>query len=719
MPYPTTMPPAWFDCFPAAARPVLQTAMTFAWADADVAESERAQSRDAVALLADLRADALTVTVGCLHGVYHGKPLDAAAARRQFGAPVAELYVQVAALAPLSVNAAGAAAGMAADQQEKLRRMLLAMVNDPRVMLIKLALRLAQMRQLKHWDASLQRPFAAETRDIYAPLANRLGIGRFRWELEDLALRHLEPQTYHRIADALAQKRSERERDIERAITELQAALRVAGVEAQVKGRVKHINGIARKMAHKSLRFADLLDVRAVRVMVADTAACYTVLGVVHTLWSPLPKAFDDYIAHPKPNGYQSLHTAVIGSEGSTLEVQIRTTDMDEHAERGVAAHWLYKEHAAGSHAGDDPGLAAKVNWLRQLLASGDGDDVVERLQADTMDECVYVLTPRGAVVDLPVGATPVDFAYAVHTEVGHRCRGAKINGRIAPLSKALETGDQVEILTAKEARPSRHWVKPESGLVRSAGTRAKIRAWFNKQDAAQHIAAGRDCLDRELKRLGARNIDWDDLAKRLNKPNVETLLAELGRGALGASHISAVLSEPVLGPAQHAAPRAVKAAPDPAAGSRGRVLIEGVGDLLTQMAKCCRPVPGESIVGFVTRGRGVSVHRQDCLNIINLAERERVRLIDVSWCDAQSTTQFYAVDLVVEAVDRKGLLSDVSAVFADLGVAVTGVQSQIDAAANEAKMAFQARVSDAGQLSKVMDRIESLRNVFEVYRRT
>ena len=715
------MPAAWFDDFPAAARPLLQTAMTFAWADAEVPETERAQSRDVVALLADLRADALTVAVGCLQAVYDSKPLDAATANRRFGAAAAELYAQVAALAASRVHAAGAvdAAGIAGDQQEKLRRMLLAMVNDPRVMLIQLALRLAQMRQLKHWAVSAQRRFAAETRDIYAPLANRLGIGRFRWELEDLALRHLEPQTYHQIAEALAQKRSERERDIERAIGELQAALQTAGIDAQVKGRVKHINSIARKMAQKSLRFTDVLDVRAVRVLVADTSTCYTVLGVAHALWRPLPKEFDDYIAHPKANGYQSLHTAVVGSAGRTLEVQIRSRAMDEHAERGVAAHWLYKEHAAGSHAGDDPGLAAKVNGLRQLLASGDGDDVVERLQADILDERVYVLTPQGAVVDLPAGATPVDFAYAVHTEVGHRCRGAKINGRIAPLSKRLETGDQVEILTAKTAKPSRNWVKPESGLVRSAGARAKIRAWFNKQDAAQHIAAGRECLDRELKRLGARNIDLEDLAKRLNKPNVDTLLAELGRGALGATAIVGVLSEPVLGPAQRAASRVKKVSADSTASGQGQVLVEGVGDLLTQMAYCCRPVPEEPIIGFVTRGRGVSVHRQDCPNIINLAEPERARLIDVSWRGARSNAPFYTVDVVVEAADRKGLLSDVSAAFADAGVDVTGVQSHSDAATNEAKMAFQAQVSDAGQLARVMDRIEALRNVFEVYRRT
>ena len=595
---------------------------------------------------------------------------------------------------------------------EGLRKLLLAMAEDLRVILVRLASQLARLRGLRRAPEEVRRPVARETLDIFAPLANRLGIWQLKWELEDLSFRFLEPDRYQEIARRLDERRSDRERYIAEVVGRLREGLAEEGLQAEVSGRPKHIFSIYRKMQAKGIDFHELFDVRAVRVMVETVKDCYAALGVVHSLWSHVPGEFDDYIANPKGNSYQSLHTAVVGPGGRTLEVQIRTHAMHRHAELGVAAHWQYKEGGR-----PDPAFADKVAWLRQLLEvreeGGEGGDFLERFKTEVFHDRVYVLTPRGEVIDLPRGATPLDFAYAVHSEVGHRCRGAKVGGGIVPLTYELRNGDQVEILTSRHGGPSRDWLNPSLGFLKTSRARGKVRQWFKQQDLDKCVAAGREQLERELRRLGVTDVSFEKLAQRLRFPRVEDLWAALGRGEVGPTQLAGALQAEVLPPF----PLPERRARPTAAGGEGDVTIEGVGNLMTHLARCCKPVPPEPITGYITLGRGVTIHRQDCANALRLAATDGRRVIDVAWSRGQART--YPVDIQVEAYDRQGLLRDITLILANEKLNVLGVNSFTDRETGIAHLRLTIEVPDAAKLARVLARLTQLHNVIDVRRRS
>jgi GTP pyrophosphokinase len=601
------------------------------------------------------------------------------------------------------------------EQLEGLRKLLLAVVKDVRVVLVKLVRRLHEMRSLKQQLPDEQLRIARETMDVYAPLANRLGIGQVKWELEDLALRFLERDTYKHIARLLDERRTDRERYIQVVVRRLQDELQEAGIEASVVGRPKHIYSIWRKMQRKQLAFDQLFDVRAVRVLTGSVRDCYAALGVVHGLWPHLPKEFDDYIANPKSNGYQSLHTAVLGPRGKTVEVQIRTWDMHRSAELGVAAHWRYKEATKGGE-----GLfEQRIRWLRQMLESRDDDneDLLDRFQSEAMEDRVYVLTPDGDVVEMAPGCTPLDFAYRIHTNVGHSCRGAKIDGRIVSLNYALQTGDQVEVLTSKSGVPSRDWLNPNLGYLRSSRARHKVRQWFRQADQSKNIAAGRSAVERELNRLGIRGANLLVVAQSLNYQNAEDMWAAVGFGDLTTTQVATA--------AQQQMPRedtdreflpVSKPQHRPGAGEAG-ITIEGVGNLLTVMGKCCKPVPQDAIVGFITQGRGVTIHRKDCPNLLNMAGHHPERIIEVNWGGPDEGV--YPVDIHLEAYDRTGLLRDITSVLANEKVNVLAVNTRSDPESFTADMTMTLELADLAKLSRVLDRLMQLPNVIDVRRRT
>jgi len=593
---------------------------------------------------------------------------------------------------------------------EGLRRLLLAIVQDLRVVPVLLARQLARMRVADRQPEAARRALAQLTRDIHAPLANRLGIWQLKWELEDLAFRYLEPDTYRRIARELDETRTGRERYIEAVKAQLGKALAAQGLEAEISGRPKHIYSIWRKMQKKSLPIDKLYDLRAVRVMVGDVAACYAALGVVHALWAPVPGEFDDYIARPKPNGYSSLHTAVIGPEGRTLEVQIRTREMHEQAELGVAAHWRYKEGGKGA----GKAFERKIAWMRQLLEqAGEGRDaegLAGALDAELVEERVYALTPRGEVMDLPQGATPLDFAYHVHTMVGHRCRGAKVNGRIVPLTHRLRSGDRVEILTAKEPDPRRDWLLPANGYLASGRSRDKVRAWFHKLDRARNVQAGRELLERELKRLGLQHADLAPVARKFHAESVDDLYIQVALGDVGPHQVGRALHELERAAAQPAA-AAVAARPAPRhARKRAEAgfTVQGVGNLLVQLARCCQPVPGEPIAGYLTRTRGVTVHRAGCAAFARLAAAQPQRVLPVEWGAAGGG---YEVDVAVSGIDRKWLLKDVTTLIAQEDAHVADIRSDLRGD-GRVQLRMRLRVSDYGQLSTLLGKLDALPGV-------
>ncbi|MDS4027208.1 MAG: GTP diphosphokinase [Candidatus Contendobacter sp.] len=666
-------------------------------------------------LLADLRMDHEVVTAALLHEPVATGRLQRAVVRDEFGAGVAQLVDGIIKLDAIGeLHQSGQHAGR---QLENLRKMLLAMAQDVRVVLIKLAMRLYTLRQLSRAPTGEQQRIAQETLDLFTPLANRLGIGRIKWEMEDLALRYLDPVTYKQIAAALDERRADRERYIARVMEELRDYLRQAGIHAEVGGRVKHIYSIWHKMQRKKLTFERIFDVRAVRVLVDTVNDCYAALGVVHAHWNHIHREFDDYIAHPKPNGYQSLHTAVVGPEGRAVEVQIRTNAMHQYAELGVAAHWRYKEGGAG------PGDAThqQIAWLRQMLEyredEADEGDLLERFKAEAFQDRVYVITPKGAIVELAQGATPLDFAYHVHTEVGHRCRGAKVNGRIVPLSYELKNGEQVEVLTTKVGNPSRDWLSPHLGYVKTNRARAKIRQWFIQQDQDKSIAAGRATLEREFQRLGIRHLKLEKVAEKLNLAKPDDLFAALGHGVLTMAQVIGRIQDLLS-----AAPAAgdsllVTRKPRPVESSvgKGDVQIRGVGRLLTQIAHCCQPAPFEPIAGYITQGRGVTIHRQDCANLLALASRHHERIIEVGWGETPAT---YPVDVMIVAHDRSGLLRDITSILANDQVNVLGANTLTDKETSIARMGLTLEITDVVQLSRVLDRIGQLPNVMEAYRK-
>ena len=599
------------------------------------------------------------------------------------------------------------------EQAEGLRKLLLSLAADVRLVLIRLALQLVRMRQLKTASAEEQQRAALETREIYAPLANRLGIWHVKWELEDLAFRFSQPDDYKRIAGWLRAKRDERERYIEDMQRDLARELEKVGVAAEITGRPKHIYSIWRKMKRKGLAFEQVMDVLAVRVQVSTIAECYAALGVVHGLWPYIPGEFDDYIATPKENQYRSLHTAVIGPGRLPLEVQIRTREMHEHAELGVAAHWQYKE---GRKA--EASFQQKINWLRQLLEpaarAGTEPDLLAGLQAEIFEDRVYALSPRGEVVDLPRGATPLDFAYHVHTSLGHRCRGARVNNRMVPLDHKLANGDAVEIITAKQPNPSRDWLVPALGYLASPRNRAKVRSWFRKLDEGQNREQGRQMLERELDRLGVRAPPLPEILAELGLPNLDALYRGLGEGEISLAQVAGAVHRR-LHEQVPPKPRALKpTATDRATG----MVIDGVGDLMSSFARCCRPVPPEPIAGYITLGRGVSIHRANCANLLRLRDAQPLRVLSVDW-GRPSPERTFPVALAIHAFDRKGLARDVSAVLADEHISVTTMNVASHPGESTATVDLTVTVHGLDELSRLLSRFAGLPNVISARRRT
>lgn len=599
---------------------------------------------------------------------------------------------------------------------EGLRRLLLALIRDLRLVLVLLARQLALMRAAaRDEDGEARRALAALTRDIHAPLANRLGIWQLKWELEDLAFRFLQPETYKRIAGLLDDKRLGRERYIETVRTQLGEALSAQGVQGEVAGRPKHIYSIWKKMQRKQVPIGELYDLRAVRVLVDDVPACYAALGVVHALWTPIPSEFDDYIARPKHNDYRSLHTAVVGPDGKTLEVQIRTREMHEASELGVAAHWRYKE-SGGSQRSSSASAAAlerRIEWMRRLLdahtdpAREDGDALAGALGTELVEDRVFVLTPKGEIVDLPQGATPLDFAYHVHTMVGHRCRGAKVDGRIVPLDYVLRSGERVEILTAKEAAPRRDWLVVANGFLASPRSREKVRSWFHKLDRARNLQAGRELLEKDLRRLGLLQADLAPVLSRFNVATVDELYVLVALGDVGPNQIGRALLElerERTAPVEPAAPTLPLRTPRRAPKSgESDFHVVGVDNLLVHVARCCRPVPGEPIAGYLTRARGVSVHRRDCPAFLRLSAGQPQRVLPVEWGRASGG---HESDLVVEAVDRRHLLKDLSNVIAQEDVHVLSIQSET-MGLSRVRLKLRVRVGDYGQLARLLGKLD------------
>jgi len=659
-------------------------------------------------LLIDLGADEEGLVAACLLArLQRGAGLDEL--RRDFEAGPCDLAERLIEIERLEANYdVDAAAGDA----EGLRRLLLALVEDVRVVLIALTNRLVQLRRLADDDADERRAYARRVHAIHAPLANRLGVWQLKWELEDLVFRYLEPDVYRRIARLLDERRVDRERYIAHLVKEVRRRLTEAGIEADVKGRPKHIYSIWRKMQRKALAFHELFDVRAIRILVDDVTDCYAALGLVHALRHPIPDEFDDYIANPKGNNYRSLHTAVYGPEGKTVEVQIRTYEMHQHAELGVAAHWRYKE--GGSY---DPTYQRKLNWMRTLLESkeeGADETLLDEFGGEGSDERVYVMTPKGQVIDLRAGSTVLDFAYHIHTDVGHRCRGAKVNGRIVPLTFKVGNGEQVEILTAKQPDPSRDWLQPRLGYLASSRARAKVRQWFKQKDRHRNLAEGRELLDKELKRLGATGTDLEPILERFNKRSVDGLHIAVAVGEITVAQVASAL-EDLHRPEEEDVMPLARETPKAAAGGGADLVIEGVGNLMTTLARCCRPVPGDDIVGYVTRGRGVSIHRHDCANALRLIARDPARELQVEW--GGETREVYRAELLVLAYDRKGLIRDIGNTLQSSRSDVLAINSQVDPRSSEAEIRLTIKVVDFEHLSTILSRLGALPNVFEARR--
>jgi GTP pyrophosphokinase len=600
-------------------------------------------------------------------------------------------------------------------QTENVRKMLLAFSRDLRVVMLRLASRLQTLRYHAASKLPVQPGLAREALQVFAPLANRLGIWQVKWEMEDLAFRFLEPATYKRVAGWLDEKRVEREQYVEQLRRELGAELKAQGISAQVYGRPKHIYSIVRKMRGKSLDFEQVLDVRALRVIVPDVKDCYAALAWVHARFSPIIEEFDDYIARPKPNGYQSLHTVVRDAAGRPIEIQIRTQAMHEHAEHGVAAHWAYKEAGSKGYSGVSASTVydTKIAVLRQLLAwERDLAGSVEGLFEDS----IYVLTPQASIVELPRGATPVDFAYSVHTSLGHRCRGARVDGAMVPLNTQLKNGQTVEIVAAKEGGPSRDWLNADLGFLASHRARSKVRAWFNEQLRHETEGRGRELVERLLQREGRTAIKLEDLAAQLGFKSAEDLFFVVGKDEFSLRNIEVLLHPQAPPPSEDEVLLAKKARVVPARSPKGGVLVVGVDSLMTQLAKCCKPAPPDPISGFVTRGKGVSIHRKDCSSFREISARSPERVIDVEWGKSRGESAVYPVDVAIEAIDRQGLLRDISEVFAKEKMNVVGVQSQT--VKGTAWMTFTVEIADSQRLGKVLATVREVKGVRSARRR-
>ncbi len=671
-------------------------------------------------LLADLHLDYETLAAAILHDVPEDTEVTLEEIELEFGPTIAKLVDGVTKMGQMQeYHGQSKKVRKERARAESLRKMLLAMVEDVRVVLIKLADRTHNMRTLGSLDDERRQRIAKETQEIFAPLANRLGIWQIKWELEDLSFRYLEPERYKQIAHLIDERRLHRQEFITKLVNDLKTELEKQGIRADVTGRPKHIYSIWRKMQRKEVEFDQIYDVRGLRVLVDKVADCYAALGIVHTLWRPVPGEFDDYIATPKDNLYRSLHTAVVSPDGKTIEVQIRTHEMHQDAELGVAAHWRYKEGSKSDAAFDE-----KIAWLRQLMEwkddVADATEFINQVKAEVFEDSVHMLTPKGDVVDLPAGSTPIDFAYHIHTEVGHRCRGAKVNGRIMALNYQLKNGDQVEILTAKRGGPSRDWLNAHLGYLKTGRAKAKVRYWFKYQNFEENVSQGRTILERELHRLGITEINYERLTQYFNLDKVDEFLAAIGRGDVSMPHlvnaINAIVEEDeAQTPSEEEALTAeVTASPPP---TTKDMRVQGVGNLLTNLAQCCRPVPGDKyIIGYITRGRGVTIHRRDCPNILRFDDERRERLIEVDWDMAANET--YPVDVQIEAFDRPGLLRDITVVVANEKINMSAVTVTTKKKEHTAIISATFEVTNIDQLSRVLALVEQQPNVLRAQRR-
>ncbi|NKW88667.1 GTP diphosphokinase [Alteromonadaceae bacterium A_SAG4] len=601
---------------------------------------------------------------------------------------------------------------------DSIRRMLLAMVEDVRAVVIKMAERICALQQVKKADEETRVMVARECASIYAPLANRLGIGQLKWELEDLAFRYLHPITYKQIAHQLDGKRRERAEYIETIVGDLQGLLDSEEIRAEVYGRPKHIFSIWKKMQKKRLTFEQLFDIRAVRIIAERLQDCYAALGTVHASYKHLPNEFDDYIATPKPNGYQSIHTVIVGPEGKSVEIQIRTQKMHQDAELGVAAHWKYKEGSTGKQSGYDE----RINWLRRILAwqeeVAESGDLVEELRSQVFDDRVYVFTPKGDVIDLPQGATPLDFAYYIHSNVGHRCIGAKVNGRIVPFTYLLQSGDQIEVLTGKEPNPSRDWMHPGLGYVHSSRARATIHSFFKKQDRDKNLAAGKELLERELQRAHLPAKVPNEAFEKFNLQTLDDLYTAVGAGDVRVMQVINFihhLQEPPA-PEPEISPKVKTRKTAAGTGKKDAVVVQGVGHLMSQLANCCKPVPGEAILGYITQGRGVSVHKESCDQLQHLLSQHPERQIEVNW--SQELKVGFETGIDIFCHDRTGLLRDITTVLANENVPLLGVNSLSDKNRQTALITISIEVHDLNTVSKVLTRLRQLKGVTDAKRK-
>ncbi len=669
-------------------------------------------------ILLNLNLDTPSLMAALLHDVVEDTEITLAQLEAKFGIEVATLVDSVTKMKAFSslkpdLNGAIRKEGLKA---ENLRKLLLAMAEDVRVVMIKLADRLHNMRTLDSLPPRKQKLIASETAEIYAPLANRLGIWQLKWELEDLAFRFMDEKNYKKIAKYLAERKIDRDKYIIDVVNIIQDNLSENLIEGEVTGRSKHIYSIWKKMRRKSLGFHQLYDLRAVRIHVDKLKDCYHALGVVHTIWRHIPYEFDDYIATPKENNYQSIHTAVIGPHGKTLEIQIRTYDMHKHAEYGVAAHWRYKEGGKKGRHYDQ-----KIAWLRQLLEwkdeEKDAGDFIDRFKSEVFQDRIYVMTPQGEIIDMPQGATPLDFAFYVHTEVGACCRGAKVNEKMVPLTYELKSGEQVRILTTKNGSPSRDWLNPQLGYLKTSRARSKVRHWFKQQDHDQNLLAGREILEKELHRLGISNISHSKLALYFDFDTIDRLFAEIGRGEITTGKIATSIqelgghSEETLVVKYEPVQQTIELLPQ----GSGDVTIYGVDNILTQVAQCCKPVPGDEIIGFITKTRGITIHRSDCHNIQHALEENSERLTEVEW--NHEINQCYIVIIELIAMDRQGLLRDITSILANMEINVLGVNTSTNKSDYSARMRLTLEIAGIAQLSRALNRITQLPNVIEVYR--
>ena len=681
------------------------------------------RGREMIEILVTLSMDRATLIAAQLFPIVASGVYDRELLEQNHSKEIIKLIDGVDEMAAIGQLNATLEANSASGQIDNVRRMLLAMVDDFRCVVIKLAERISNLIEVKQAPDEVRQAAAKECVNIYAPLANRLGIGQLKWEIEDYAFRYRQSDTYKQIAKQLSERRIVREQYIQDFVDDLSSEMKVSHIQAEVSGRPKHIYSIWRKMQKKSLEFDELFDVRAVRIIADRLQDCYAALGIVHTKYKHLPSEFDDYVANPKPNGYQSIHTVVLGPEGKTIEIQIRTKQMHEDSELGVAAHWKYKEGSSARSGYDE-----KITWLRKLLdwqeEMSDSGEMLDELRSQVFDDRVYAFTPKGDVVDLPMGATPLDFAYHIHSEVGHRCIGAKVGGRIVPFTYKLTMGDQVEIITAKEPNPSRDWLNPSMGFVHSGRARAKINAWFRKQSREKNIEAGREILETELAQIGANLKDANEYAlKRFNVNTADELYAGVGSGDLRinqiVNHINSLVNKPtaeeedlqVLQKLQESEYKT----PATSRPKKDAVVVEGVDNVMTHLARCCQPIPGDEIKGYITQGRGISVHRSDCEQLEELHHHAPERIIDTVW--GSGFVGSYVLSLRIEAMERGGLLKDITSLLANDKVKVNSMRSRNDYKRQLSVMDFDLEMSNVEVLARVITRVEQIKDVMSVKR--